>query len=155
MNRISSAAYLRASQGQPCTLRIAGVCTGGGEDTVPAHIRDRHQGRSIKASDTSIADACFACHAKFDGRSGAPLNEEDWLFYALRGLQETIENRIERGILKLPEVPTRVKEITVTELRGSRLIHHAGLPLAKKPGRKPIPSRPLQGRPFQSKERAT
>lgn len=102
MNRISSPAYLAASRGQPCTLRIARVCTGGGDDTVPAHIRDRHTGRSIKASDTSIADACFACHSKFDGQSGAALSKEDWLFYALRGVQETIENRVERGILKLP-----------------------------------------------------
>lgn len=105
MNRISSPKYVAASRGQPCSLRITGVCTGGGEDTVFAHIRDQHTGRSIKASDTSGADACFACHAKFDGQSGTPLSKEDWLFYALRGIQETIENRVDRGILILKGTP--------------------------------------------------
>lgn len=101
MNRVSSKAYLEGARGETCKLRIAGVCIGGTETTVAAHIRDRHTGRSIKASDTSIADACAACHRAFDGQGGKPLSKEDWLFYALRGLQETIENRIERGILKL------------------------------------------------------
>ena len=102
MKRISSPAYVAASRGQPCRLRIPSVCTGGGEDTVFAHIRDIHTGRSIKASDISGADACFACHTKFDGQSGPPLELDDWRYYALRGLQETLENRIGRGILKLP-----------------------------------------------------
>lgn len=102
--RIASPAYVRASRGQPCTFRIAGVaCSGGGDDTVFAHVRDRHTGRSIRASDISGADACFACHAKFDGQSGAPLSQADWDFYARRGLQETLENRVHRGIVKLPD----------------------------------------------------
>jgi hypothetical protein len=101
VTRISSRSYLDGARGQPCTLRIAGVCTGGGDDTVPAHVRDRHTGRSIKASDCSVADACAACHAKFDGQSGEPLSKEDWLIYALRGIQETLENRIGRGIVTL------------------------------------------------------
>jgi hypothetical protein len=104
--RISSRKYLAAAKGQPCSLRIVGVCNGDPETTVPAHILDRHAGRGIKASDISVADACSSCHAKFDGQAGEPLSHEDWLFYALRGLQETLENRIERGIIFVPiEVP--------------------------------------------------
>ena len=102
MNRISSSKYLAGSRGAPCTLRIAGCCTGNAETTVPAHIKDRHAGRSIKASDLSVADACGACHAKFDGQAGEPLSREEWLFYALRGLQETLERRVEIGLLFVP-----------------------------------------------------
>jgi hypothetical protein len=100
---IRSRKYLDASRGQPCTLRIPGLCDGGGESTVAAHILDRHAGRGIKASDISVADSCSACHAKFDGQAGEPLSHEDWLFYALRGLQETLENRIGRGIVDVPQ----------------------------------------------------
>lgn len=103
MTRIVSSKYRNGARGQQCTLRIPGCCTGDTETTVFAHIRDRHTGRSIKASDISGADACFACHARFDGQDGHPLSREEWLFYALRGLQETLERRKEQGILFVPE----------------------------------------------------
>lgn len=108
MTRIASRKYIDGSRGRPCKLRIAGICTGGGEDTVFAHIRDQHTGRSIKASDVSGADACRACHAKFDGHAGDPLSQEDWLFYAVRGLQETLEDRIRRGIVIVPLDPEQL-----------------------------------------------
>lgn len=106
--RISSAKYVNGARGQPCKLRIPHVCDGGGETTVFAHIRDQHTGRGIKASDVSGADACHPCHAKFDGQAGEPLSREDWLFYAVRGLQETLEDRIRRGIVIVPLDPERL-----------------------------------------------
>lgn len=99
---IRSRKYLDGSRGQPCTLQITGVCTGDVETTVAAHIRDETQGRSVKADDISCADACFACHRVFDGHGHAPLTSEEWLFYALRGLQRTIRNRVERKIVIIP-----------------------------------------------------
>jgi hypothetical protein len=102
MTRLASRKYLSGSRGATCKLRIPGVCIGGTETTIPAHIRDRHAGRSIKASDLSVADACFECHRKFDGQAGEPLSREDWLFYALRGLQETLEARQAAGLLFIP-----------------------------------------------------
>lgn len=100
--RIASAKYLAGSRGQNCTLRIPGVCNNIAETTVPAHIRDRHKATGTKASDISVANACSNCHAKFDGQLGEPLSNEDWLFYALRGLQETLEQRHEAGLLIVP-----------------------------------------------------
>lgn len=105
MNRLSSKKYRDGARDQPCTLRCSAGCDGGGETTVFAHISDRHSGRGIKASDISGADACYSCHTKFDGHNGEPLNDTNWNFYALRGLQETLENRIERGILVFPHDP--------------------------------------------------
>lgn len=149
MNRIASRRYVDGARGQPCKLRIEGVCTGGGEDTVFAHIRDRHTGRSIKASDTSGADACFACHEVFDFRAKLPhgrlMSPVEWLQYALRGLQETLEDRIARGLLAL-----------------SLDVHREPKPRSRKPPsqRKPVPAGkpmesrsnwPEQSRPMQSR----
>lgn len=95
---IRSRKYLDGSRGQPCTLQITGVCTGDVETTVAAHVRDETTGGGQKADDISVADACWACHRVFDGHGHAPLTTEEWLFYALRGLQRTLRNRVLRGI---------------------------------------------------------
>lgn len=151
MTRIPSRRYIDGSRGQTCTLRLPG-CTGGGEDTVFAHIRDRHTGRSIKASDISGADACFACHEVFDRRAKHPdggyLSEMDWLIYALRGMQETMERRIAQGILVVPidivkptsekTTPTR-KPKAERQAMQSRGFQHDG-PKQKIPN-KPFPQR--------------
>lgn len=54
-----------------------------------------------KASDISVANGCAACHDAMDGRSMV-LSQEAWLFYALRGLQETLQQRFESGLLVIP-----------------------------------------------------
>lgn len=130
MTRIASRKYLDGAKGETCKLRIVGVCQGDRETVVACHVRDRHTGRSIKASDVSVIDGCQACHDVFDLRAkkpnGAHMNTEEWLFYALRGLQETIENRIERGLLF-------VQQDT----------HREPTPRVRKPRdqRKPVPAR--------------
>lgn len=106
MTRLSSAKYLRGSKGQQCTIRITDVCTGDTETVIAAHIRDRHTGRGVKASDISVANCCWACHERLDGRAKMPdgflITGPEWLFYALRGLQETLEQRFEAGLLIVP-----------------------------------------------------
>lgn len=114
-SRLESPAYLAASRGQPCTLRITGVCCRDWSTTVPAHVRDRHTGGARKASDCSIVDACVTCHAAFDRRAKMPngryITDDEWRFYALRGIQETLESRIRRGIqFKLPPARPRRKQ---------------------------------------------
>ncbi len=140
MNRIESAKYRDGAKGQPCSFRMPG-CDGGGETTVFAHIRDRHTGRSIKASDISGADACHQCHARFDGQFGAPLSKEDWLFYALRGLQETLENRVARGLLFLTQDVRREPKPKARKSRPSRPIPHSNRPIPAHVGG--IPKRPF------------
>jgi len=107
---IRSSKYLRGSKGEPCKLRI--VCDGYGDNVVPCHARDRHAGRGQKASDLSVIDGCQACHDVFDLRAKLPngqyLTSEEWLFYALRGLQDTIESRARRQIIIVPLDPERL-----------------------------------------------
>lgn len=53
----------------------------------------------MKASDLSVVDGCSGCHFCMDQNM---LTKEEWLFYALRGLQETLEQRFEAGLLIVP-----------------------------------------------------
>lgn len=141
MSLVRSKKYRDGARGQGCTLRIAGVCTGNTETTVFAHIRDSHTGRSIKASDLSGCDACWACHEILDGRNGT-LDEVDWLFYALRGLQETLERRVEQGLLSLDiDVPKPFKD---RPAKPRKLVEQ----------RQAIPTRqsPMPSRPFQKRK---
>lgn len=135
---VRSKAYLKAAKGQRCVLGIPRVCTGNPEETVAAHIRDEHTGRGVKASDISTLDACRACHSKLDGQNGEPLSKEDWLFYALRGLQRTLENRIHRGIISIPldePKPVTAKPAPKRKPKGERKAIPPGPPLWPK-GRK-------------------
>lgn len=124
---IRSRKYLDGARGSNCTIRIPGVCDNNVETVISAHIRDGIAGMSIKASDISTASCCHACHEVFDRRSPLPngehLSREDWLFYALRGLQETLEQRVAAGLLVLPqdiETPSHAKPVKPRKPRAER-----------------------------------
>lgn len=63
-------------RGQPCYLRIPGVCVGGTETTVPCHSNQARHGKggSIKAHDKFTVPGCWRCHAEID--QGAHLTRE-------------------------------------------------------------------------------
>lgn len=133
MTRVSSKKYLAGSRGQQCAFRIPGHCNNDWSTVVPCHIRDRHTGGAQKASDLSVANGCSGCHDAMDGRSTV-LSREDWLFYALRGLQETIEQRFHAGLLIVPvdgETPLMARPVKERK---------------PKEQRKAIPSRPFPKR---------
>jgi len=136
MTRLSSDKYLRGSKGQPCTFRIPGHCNNDPETVVPCHIRDSHKGGGTKASDISVANGCSGCHSAFDT---GMLTREEWLFYALRGLQETLEQRIEAGLLIFPNDTQK---------------EHVPKPRKPKSERKAINSRPFpkQSRGWRKRE---
>ena len=137
---IRSKKYLAGSRGAPCTFRIPGICNSDWSTTVPCHIRDGNKGTGNKASDLSVANGCFACHDAMDGRS-IVLSKEDWLFYALRGLQETLEQRYAAGLLIVPVDPEKPSQTISRKPKGQR-----------KPIPKPVDTvwakRKLQGRKF-------
>lgn len=137
MTRLSSSAYLAGSKGQACTLRIPGVCNNDPTTVVPAHIRDGWKGMGNKASDLSVANACSKCHAKMDGQLGLPLSDLDWLAYALRGLQETLEQRVAAGLLGFPHDKPKARKVAQRKPRDQRAPLRSG---------KSIPSRPFPQR---------
>lgn len=144
---IRSRKYLDGSRGQPCTLQITGVCNGNAETTVAAHIRDETFGGAQKADDISIADACADCHRVFDGHTHAPLTREEWQFYALRGLQRTLRNRVERGIAVIAhDVAKPASERPVKPRKPAAERQKINGSRAFQPGRK------MQSRPMRQKE---
>ncbi len=58
----------KLAKGKPCMVLLEG-CSGGGADTVLAHIRKAHvAGMGQKPPDLCGVWACWNCHDKIDGR---------------------------------------------------------------------------------------
>ena len=51
---------------------------------------------------TSTTSCLCADISRATMSSGALISDEEWTFYALRGLQETLERRHDMGLLRLP-----------------------------------------------------
>lgn len=104
MKRIECKKWTQAAKGQPCTLKIPGVCNYTPETTVPCHLQSDIKGTGYKSDDFTV-DGCSACHAAIDGDWGRITKDlfdtEDKLFFMLRALQLTIRNRYERKIMKV------------------------------------------------------
>ncbi|AFC85896.1 Protein of unknown function (DUF1364) [Frateuria aurantia DSM 6220] len=59
----------KLAKGQPCMIRIPGICNGNPETTVLAHYRlAGYSGTGMKPPDEMGAWACSACHDVVDGR---------------------------------------------------------------------------------------
>lgn len=85
-----------ASAGQTCTLLIPGVCVGGTETTVGAHLRMFGLGgMAQKPDDLFIIDACHACHRELD--AGRFTDAHD----ILRALVLTQQRRRTEGLIRL------------------------------------------------------
>lgn len=100
---IRSKALRDSAKGEDCTLNIAGVCSYDSAKTVLCHLNldSRSRGRGYKTDDLSAAFGCSACHAAMDGDV---LSEEDWLFYAARGLVRTQKRWVEMGLIQVKGV---------------------------------------------------
>lgn len=106
MSIVSNA--LRKSAGHydaHCMLQIEGVC---GDATptkaagcVLAHVRYGNAGFGMKPNDTFGVFACGPCHTAFDsnGTRGIQRGTQEWLHYALRGIDRTQTWWAEHGFL--------------------------------------------------------
>ena len=65
-------AITKSAKGQPCAVRIPGVCLYGADTVVWAHANGSAAGKGIgmKSHDLLGAYACRACHDAYDGRGG-------------------------------------------------------------------------------------
>jgi hypothetical protein len=60
----------KSAKGQPCMVRIPGVCNGDPETTVLAHYRlAGYCGTGLKPDDDMAAWACSSCHDEVDRRT--------------------------------------------------------------------------------------
>lgn len=103
---IVSTKLRNSARGQECTFRIPGICQGGTETTVLAHIRDEAKGLGNKANDFSAAFACCNCHDAIDQHR---LSKEDELAYSLRAMQRTLAIWVAKGLVIVPQDQTRAK----------------------------------------------
>ncbi|WP_173087627.1 nuclease domain-containing protein [Devosia sp. 1635] len=99
---IRSPKYLDGAKGETCKLRFVGVCRGGTETTVACHVHDVGFGMARKADDIAIIDGCFWCHAFLDHGWVGRISRTVLLEHIIRGLQETLRNRVERGLVPKP-----------------------------------------------------
>ena len=97
--RWQSDKWRKAAKGQPCTMRLPGVCNGNIETTVLAHANGA--GMGTKSDDFNAADCCSACHDVLDRKVFVDGIDEGVIWKAFqRARYETIVNRLTRGIVK-------------------------------------------------------
>ena len=101
--KVRSSALTGHARGQPCALRLPGICNHLDATTVFAHLPGIGKGVGSKVSDLHGAFACSSCHDAIDGR--APLRDLSGaiiLDAMLRGLAETQARWVMAGLLVVP-----------------------------------------------------
>lgn len=99
--KVRAPRLMDAAQGQPCSLRLPGICNHNPTTTVLAHLPGIGKSMGSKVSDLHGAFACSACHTAIDtlgwerrGLSGAMV-----LDAMLRGHAETQARWVDMGLL--------------------------------------------------------
>lgn len=126
-------------------MQIYGICVGGTETTVLAHLHDETFGAGQKADDCSAVYACVGCHDEIDGRS-RKTRGADLTWYKLRALQRTIRRQIERGLIVYPltvEQPSSSKAIKPRPPREQRAKIHSR---NEWPSGRKLPKRPMRAK---------
>ena len=88
------------ARNQPCTLRLAGICTDNGshEATVMCHLSVWMKGIGMKVNDLFSIHACHSCHDAMDRRRGdVEVDKGD----ILNALCRTIELRMIAGLVQV------------------------------------------------------
>ncbi|WP_421287558.1 nuclease domain-containing protein [Aeromonas veronii] len=83
---IRSQALRDGARGQLCKLQLPGVCMGGTDTTVLAHLPSATHGMALKGDDLVAVEACSACHDAIDGRlfyDWEPGEREEMIYSAL------------------------------------------------------------------------
>lgn len=150
---IRSAKILNSAKGQHCAARFPGICVGGTETTVFAHLNGAAfgKGAGIKAHDVFGFHACWACHNYYDvGHGTFPvLSDADLFGYLLQAVCETWLRCITAGIIIVPLDPERLSHDRPVKPRKApeqRRAIPAGRPLESRStfppkGSRKIPSR--------------
>lgn len=103
---IRSQKILRSAKGQPCAFRFPGICHGGTETTVWAHLNGGRfgKGMGMKAHDILGGHACFWCHSYLDGGHAThpKMDRDQFLECILGGVTETLVRLITSGLVIVP-----------------------------------------------------
>ena len=100
---VRSKALREGARGQCCKVQLPGVCEGGTETTVLAHLPSAPHGMALKGDDLIAVEACAACHDAIDGRiryDWQPGEREEVLFV---GLSRQLHSWVARGLVAIGE----------------------------------------------------
>jgi len=99
--KVRSQALKDAAEGQPCSLRLPGICCHDNSTVVLAHLPGIGKSMGSKVSDLHGAFACHTCHTAIDTHSYAKrgLTPAMVLDAMLRGLAETQARWVQMGLL--------------------------------------------------------
>lgn len=87
----------KLARGQPCRVRLPGICNRDPSTTVLAHVKQGWYG-SIKPPDIIAVHACSACHDAMDRRR-RDVSVEDVDLAVFRGLCEMLRFYVEEDIV--------------------------------------------------------
>lgn len=88
----------QSAKGEPCLVRVPGVCNGNPETVVLAHLNGAGMGR--KQADHKGAYACSDCHAWLDGGYTGQGHFRDYRdLMHLEGVMRTQDRLIEKGLM--------------------------------------------------------
>ena len=91
----------RLACGQPCQIRVPGVCNNRPETTVLCHVRlIGISGIGMKVPDALAAFGCSDCHAVVDGQRHSAYSEEERWMLLLEGMLRTQAWLINHGYLR-------------------------------------------------------
>jgi hypothetical protein len=89
-----------AARGQPCQIRVPGICSFNPEQTVLAHFRMAGLcGTGMKPLDLIGAHACDPCHSAVDGRAKTAFTHDQLRLMHLEGMARTLNALHKRGLL--------------------------------------------------------
>ena len=91
----------KSAKGQPCHIRLDGICNGNPETTVLAHLPDGSGTGKMggKSSDIHGVFACSACHDVLDNRVKHNKHRDWVLLRAYEGQQRTLRFWMDNGYL--------------------------------------------------------
>lgn len=98
---IRSQALRDGARGQACKLQLPGVCIGGTDTTVLAHLPSAPHGMALKGDDLVAVEACSACHDAIDGRlpyDWEPGEREEVIYSALT---RQLHSWVVRGLISV------------------------------------------------------
>ena len=87
----------KTARGQPCMVRIPGICNHDPETTVLAHLGGAGMGR--KHDDAFGAFCCSACHDVIDGRAKSEYSRYDIRMMHLDGILRTQQWWLDNGYI--------------------------------------------------------
>ncbi len=90
----------KLARGQPCLIRVPGVCVADAASTVLCHVRMIGiSGIGMKSPDMLAAHGCHACHSAVDGQTKTDYTYEQRRIMLLEGMARTQAWLIEQEIV--------------------------------------------------------